>query len=213
MRHTFISIIAAALVFTGAAFAQDAATTPADAPIHPPTALMPPGPPPPWGEEHRQMFHETRKLFEELKRTNPAEYERLKNLRMTDREAFRKEIERLLPPKRREFDRRQMKLDMDCWHLAKRIQECKDEEEKSRLTKELEAKIQEMLDWTVEATKKKIDYATKQLEIIQANRDEIVKQKLNFFLTAPPPPMPPMPPKCGNAPGNASEPPPVPPEE
>lgn len=209
MRHTFISIIAAALVFTGAAFAQDAPTTPADAAIHPPTVLMPPGPPPPWAEEHRQMFHETRKLFEELKRTNPAEYERLKNLRMTDREAFRKEIERLLPPKRREFDRRQMKLDMDCWHLAKRIQECNDEEEKSRLTKELEAKIQEMLDWTVEATKKKIDYATKQLEIIQANRDEIVRQKLNFFLTAPPPPMPPMPPKCGNAPGNAS----VPPEE
>lgn len=135
-----------------------------------------------------ELFPEARPFFETLKKTNPEEYDRLMKLRQEDRKQFMREISRMLPRPHQEHDQKFFVLDKECWAIALELRDCKDATRQAELTAKLEAKITEMLDLLVEQTQRRLEETSKRLQTIQQNRDKILKQKMKFFLHAPPPP-------------------------
>ena len=135
-----------------------------------------------------ELFPEARPFFETLKKTNPEEYDRLIKLRQEDRKLFMREISRMIPRPHQEHDQKFFALDKECWTIAKELRACTDAARQEELKAQLEAKISETLDLLVEQTQRRLEETTKRLQTIQQNRDKILKQKMKFFLHAPPPP-------------------------
>ncbi len=195
-----------------------------EAPLPPPPpeadaleTMPPPEFPPPF------LSPDIREFLEHLKAENPREFQRLEELRLKDRKAFREEIARILPRRHGEImDRRQLELDRQCWMLAQKIRNCQDPQEVARLQEQLKKKVEEMLDLLVNQTKKRLEELDQRIQAIEAKRPEILEKKIDFYLHAPVPPFftqegrPPRPGKREGAPPRRPQAPPpeaAPPQE
>ena len=191
MTRILLTILCLLGVFCGMLSAQETpATVPAQ--VIPLEQKQDAPPPPPPGVRERghfgdEMFPEARPFFEKLKKENPKEFKRLMKLRQEDRKQFMREISRMIPRPPQEHDQKFFALDKECWNLAKELRACTDETRQAELKAQLEAKISEHTDLLVERTQRRLEETAKRLQVIQKNRDKILKQQMEFYLRAEPP--------------------------
>ncbi|MGN0866131.1 MAG: hypothetical protein ACI4SG_00425 [Oligosphaeraceae bacterium] len=154
---------------------------PADAALE--ETLPPPEFPPPF------LAPDIREFLDHLKAENPQEFQRLEELRLKDRKAFREELARILPRKHGEIlDRQQLELDRQCWLLAQKIRASQDPQETAQLQEQLKKKVEEMLDLLVNQTRKRLEELDQRIRAIEEKRTEILEKKIDFYLHAPIPP-------------------------
>ena len=121
-------------------------------------------------------------VMEQLKKSNPEEYNRLSELRKTDKQAFFTEIKKRLPSPKNSM-RKMFKLETECRNIALTIAECKDEELKKKLEQMLKDKLKESFDFMIEDSTERIEKMRRQLEALKANEDAILEERLKQFLS------------------------------
>lgn len=119
-------------------------------------------------------------IMKKLKAENPAEYERLNELRKRDFKAFMKEI-RALMPKHTNF-KRIGELKKQEIQLAKKIVEVKDEKEKSALEEELRQKLKEDFDIMVKEAEARIEMMRQYLITIKENEQQFLQERYDLML-------------------------------
>jgi len=185
---------------------------------------MPPPPPPDGGEQDggggprgdggenhgrrpprqgEMLPHFVRRYFERLAQENPQEFQRLMQLRMTNQEEFLKEVRKSIPAPEHEQQRRQFQVERECFQLAAQLREAKDDAEKERLSKELDARAQESLDLVLQRAEAQLTEMQKYIERLRNDRERLLKARREFYLKAKPP----------VPPANKQEPPPPPPAD
>lgn len=142
---------------------------------------------------------EIRALMEKLKQDDPKEYERLDALSRSDRMAYYKEIGKLLPHRPMRKSKLGV-LEQKCRDLGKQYREAATDEEKVRLKAELTTAVKESFDEMLADSKRRLEVLQERLEAMEEKEDEILAQRLEYFLSgsgrmfgpgrddAPPPP-------------------------
>ncbi len=202
MTQLLLTLLSLALLIGPLSLAAQEETPP---PPPPSPSLEAPLPPPEFPPPF--LAPDIREFLEHLKEENPQEYQRLEELRLKDRKAFREELAKILPRKHGEImDRQHLELDRQCWMLAQKIRNCQDPQETAKLQEQLKKKVGETLDLLVTQTKKRLEELNQRIQAIEENRTEIMEKKIDFYLHAPIPPFltqegrpprPPRPPKKG----------------
>ena len=128
------------------------------------------------------------RYFQKLREENPAEYERLQRLRAENREAFMAEVARLFPDPDRDFMARTRENERKCWEIVRQLRANPPPANAKELQEQLNALVNASYELLVEHSQKRIEALQKRLQEIQANRETIVKQRLQFYLNAPTPP-------------------------
>ena len=159
-----------------------------------PELVPPPHPagPPPHGKGDR-MPPPVRHYFSQLKKENPAEYERLLKLRMEDRDQFMKEMAKRLPRQHNPAEEKFRELDRQCWELARQLNADPPPENADELQERLNALVAESVDSMIQQTQERLEEIQARLTQMKHLRDRIVQQRLNFYLQPPQPPKPPKP--------------------
>jgi hypothetical protein len=158
---------------------------------------QPPPPPPPM--EHKaplgQQFNvrgRINALLENLRQNEPEEYQRLIKLRSQNREEYLKELWKKMPE--RENDNRQKiaETDRQCRKLGEKFQQAKTEQEKTDIKAELAALLEQSMELVLQDTKERLERVQAMLDHLNNNRERIIQQRLEQFLSgqtpAPPPP-------------------------
>ena len=131
--------------------------------------------------KYGDMPHPMRRYFEKLKKENPAEYQRLLQLRRDDRRAFMAEMERLFPRQKNPMNDRLQKIEKECWELARKLKATSDPAEKEKLTAQLQKKLDESCNEMIEYTRKHVERLQKKIDYIEKNRENILEQRFKFF--------------------------------
>lgn len=175
---------------------------------------MPPPPPPRGRHPHGAPAREghlpppIRHYFMKLQQEDPEEYERLLQLRMENREQFMKEISERMPRQKNPAEERFRQLDQQCWELAEQLRSNPPPENAEELQAQLQAMVAEAVDSMIAQTKERLEEIQSRLQQMEALRDRIVQQRLDFYMQAPL-----HHPNYGNGPDRRKGPPPPPPAE
>ena len=132
-----------------------------------------------------------RHYFTQLKKENPAEYERLLKLRMENRDQFMKEMANRLPRQNDPAQEKFRELDRKCLELARRLRAEPPPENADQLREQLAELVAEAVDTMIQQTQERLEELQARLAQMQHLRDRIVQQRLDFFLQTPPPAEPP----------------------
>ena len=172
-------------------------------------------PPPPGGNRHRRnpphgerLPPPIRHYFMKLQKEDPEEYERLIKLRMENREEFMKELSERLPRQHNPAEEKFRELDRQCWALAEQLRATPPPENAEELQAQLNALVAESVDSMIALTKERLEEIQNHLKQMESLRDQIVEQRLEFYLQAPL-----YQPQMGGKPPRKGPPPPPPPEE
>jgi len=145
------------------------------------------------GPEMAKRLGDIKVLLEELKEEDPKEFERLMELRETDKRAFMQELQKLARAKGGGMGRggpmgrgKPSPEEAKCHELSKLYHQTKDDEEKGRIKAELKAAVEAAFDkrledkrtWVQDMTKK-LEEHHERIERTKAKRDEICKTRLD----------------------------------
>ncbi len=154
--------------------------------------------------------------MEKLKEKDPAAYERLEELRVTDRHAYFQELRKLMPA-RPMVPNKVGQLDFKCQKLSMQYHEARTEGEKEVIKKELVAAVEEATDAMIADMKERLRMMSERLAELEQNRQTAIEKRVEMLLSnkpgahmhgghaAPPPP-----PANGNAKDGHAAPPPPP---
>lgn len=168
-----------------------------EAEFHDFSELVPPPHPagPPRHGKGDRMPPPVRHYFSQLKKEDPAEYERLLKLRMEDRDQFMKEMAKRLPRQHNPAEEKFRELDRQCWELARQLNADPPPENADELQAQLNVLVAESVDSMIQQTQERLEEIQTRLTQMKHLRDRIVQQRLNFYLQRPQPPKPPEPQK------------------
>ena len=168
-----------------------------EAEFHDFSELVPPPHPagPPRHGKGDRMPPPVRHYFSQLKKEDPAEYERLLKLRMEDRDQFMKEMAKRLPRQHNPAEEKFREMDRQCWELARQLNADPPPENADELQAQLNVLVAESVDSMIQQTQERLEEIQTRLTQMKHLRDRIVQQRLNFYLQRPQPPKPPKPQK------------------
>lgn len=169
-------------------FAEDADLLPPPPPPHRPQSQRPAD----GGGDCGRMPPQIYEYFQRLKADNPAEYQRLKELRSTDSEQFRRELGRLFLAQRHNRLRGRLRhYDDGCWALARQLRSDPPPANAAELEARLKEQIALSFETMVDHIRQRLEALQKHLDNIQQSRERILSDRLEFFLNAPLPPVSP----------------------
>lgn len=148
-------------------------------------------PPPPHAPRHFErprgdrMPPPVRHYFTQLKKENPAEYERLLKLRLENRDQFMKEMAKRFPRQHDPAEERFRELDRQCRELAQQLAADPEPENAEELREKLAAMVAESVDSMIEQTEQRLEEIQARLAQMKHLRDRIVQQRLDFYLQCP----------------------------
>jgi len=148
-------------------------------------------PPPPHAPRHFErprgdrMPPPVRHYFTQLKKENPAEYERLLKLRLENRDQFMKEMAKRFPRQHDPAEERFRELDRQCRELAQQLAADPEPENAEELREKLAAIVAESVDSMIEQTEQRLEEIQARLAQMKHLRDRIVQQRLDFYLQCP----------------------------
>ena len=148
-------------------------------------------PPPPHAPRHFErprgdrMPPPVRHYFTQLKKENPAEYERLLKLRLENRDQFMKEMAKRFPRRHDPAEERFRELDRQCRELAQQLAADPEPENAEELREKLAAMVAESVDSMIEQTEQRLEEIQARLAQMKHLRDRIVQQRLDFYLQCP----------------------------
>ena len=148
-------------------------------------------PPPPHAPRHFErprgdrMPPPVRHYFTQLKKENPAEYERLLKLRLENRDQFMKEMAKRFPRQHDPAEERFRELDRQCRELAQQLAADPEPENAEELRKKLAAMVADSVDSMIEQTEQRLEEIQARLAQMKHLRDRIVQQRLDFYLQCP----------------------------
>lgn len=110
-------------------------------------------------------------------------------LHREDRRAFMREVAVLLQNNANQenahFHRAMQELERKCWETASRIQQLPPGADASELEKMLNDLVERSINLAILGTKRRIEELQKKLNDIEEDRDNIQRQRVEFFLSAP----------------------------
>ena len=191
VRH-FIYILLLFSIFVGSGTTFFGVEEPALSPEISAAPEMPPPPPPmpPGPRRHGKgdrMPPPVRHYFTQLKKENPAEYERLLKLRMENRDQFMKEMADRLPHKQNPTEEKFRELDQKCWELARQLNADPPPENADELRAQLNTLVAESVDSMIQQTQERLEEIQARLTQMEHLRDRIVQQRMDFYLKQCPP--------------------------
>lgn len=148
-------------------------------------------PPPPHAPRHFErprgdrMPPPVRHYFTQLKKENPAEYERLLKLRLENRDQFMKEMAKRFPRQHDPAEERFRELDRQCRELTQQLAADPEPENAEELREKLAAMVAESVDSMIEQTEQRLEEIQARLAQMKHLRDRIVQQRLDFYLQCP----------------------------
>ena len=148
-------------------------------------------PPPPHAPRHFErprgdrMPPPVRHYFTQLKKENPAEYERLLKLRLENRDQFMKEMAKRFPRQHDPAEERFRELDRQCRELAQQLAADPEPENAEELREKLAAMVADSVDSMIEQTEQRLEEIQARLAQMKHLRDRIVQQRLDFYLQCP----------------------------
>ncbi len=191
MKHTFyhciFCILAALTLCLNSTLGAEEKNIPTTAPK---TEL---GQPPPgerilpFGQQFnvRTRIHE---MLENLQKNEPEEYQRLMKLRNDNREEYFKELWKKMPERENDNRKKIAEIDRQCWELGKKYQKAATEQEKAAIKAELAPLLDQSMDLVTQDTKERLERVRKVLDNLNNNRDKIIQQRLEQFLSGKPEP-------------------------
>lgn len=139
----------------------------------------------PQNPEDAPMPPEVRQYFQKLQKENPTEYQRLLKLRVENRDQFFQEMAKIFPNRSRDLHFKLLGIEKQCWAIARQLRTTPPPANAEELKKQLQTLTAASIDTIVENTQDRLKELQKRLELIQQKREEILVQRLNFFLNAP----------------------------
>ena len=137
-----------------------------------------------------------RMFMEKLKENDPATYERLEKLRVTDRNAYFAELRKLMPA-RPMVPSKVGLLELKCQKLSVQYHEARTEAEKEAIRKELEQAVEEATDAMIADMKERLKMMSERLAELEKNRQAAIEKRVDMLLKQKPdrmgPPGPPPP--------------------
>lgn len=144
-------------------------------------------------DARRHMGEQLRQLLDKLKREQPEEYQRLEQLKKSDRAAYFEEIRKLMP-RRPWFPGKVEKLDRQCFELSQQYRQARTQAEKDAILKELQAAVEKATDTMITDLRQRLERMGKRLEEMEKNREQLIQDRLQLLLKTkknmPPPPPP-----------------------
>lgn len=153
--------------------------------------------PPPPPREHRiplgQQFDVRARitaLLENLRQNDPEEYQRLIKLRAENREKYLQELWEKLPERENDNREKIAETDRQCRELGKKFQQAGNEEEKEAIKAQLSTLLEQSMELVINDTKERLERVQGMLDHLNTNREKIMQQRLEQFLSgqAPMPP-------------------------
>jgi len=149
---------------------------------------QPPPPPPPGERNHpfapqpnvRARVHA---LLEQLRKNEPGEYERLLRLRSENRQEYMKELWEKMPERKNDQRKKITEIDRCCRKLGDKFNKATSEEEKNAAKTELSTLLEQSLELVIQDTRERLEHVQKILDNLNENREKIIQQRLNDFLT------------------------------
>ena len=153
------------------------------------TAPGQPPPKPPFGQPFnvRGRIHA---LLENLQQNEPEEYQRLMKLRNENREEYLKELWEKMPERKNDKRRKIAEIDRKCWELGEKFQKAATEQEKESIKAELSGLLEQSMDLVVQDTKERLERVQKILDNLNGNREKIIQERRDQFLSGKPKPAP-----------------------
>lgn len=148
-----------------------------------------PPPKPPFGQPFnvRGRIHA---LLENLRNNEPEEYQRLMKLRAENREEYLKELWKKMPERENDNRRKIADIDRKCWSLGEKFQQAATDQEKDAIKAELSGLLEQSMDLVVQDTKERLERVQKLLDNLNTNREKIMQERLDQFLSGKPKPAP-----------------------
>lgn len=128
----------------------------------------------------RLRLHE---FLEQVKEKDPKEYERLVNLRKTNRQEYFREIRKKMPAGPNEKRRKMAEIDAETRQLAEKYKKTEDEKEKENIKKELESKLEQSMNLLIEDTKERLERIQDFLNGFTENYVEIKAERLSDLIS------------------------------
>ncbi|MGN0880644.1 MAG: hypothetical protein ACI4WT_14485 [Oligosphaeraceae bacterium] len=148
----------------------------------------------PHGDDRRQLGEQLRQVMERLKQERPEEYQRLEQLKKTDRAAYFEEIRKLMP-RRPWFPSKVEKLDRHCFDLSRQYRQARTEQEREAIRAELRKSVEQATDAMIADLRQRLERMERKLGEMETNRDRMIEDRLRMLTRErgdfPPPPPPP----------------------
>lgn len=125
-----------------------------------------------------------RMLLENLKNTDPQEYNRLSKLQRENREKFFEELKKKFPPRDNAKRHRIMEIERECWQLAGKIRQATPEA-RDALQEQLKKLIAESLELVIADTRERLQRVQGQLQDLEQKKNDISRQRLELYLSTP----------------------------
>lgn len=144
-------------------------------------------------DEHRPPLppprHEIQVCLEQLRTSDPVTFNHLMDLHRENRRAFMQEISALLQKTSQQenmnFHRAMQKLERKCWNIAQEIQNLPAGADSSALEKQLNDMVEDSINLAILGTRRRIEELEQKVKNIENDRENIKKQRVEFFLSVP----------------------------
>lgn len=150
----------------------------------------------PHGDDRRQFGEQLRQMMERLRQERPEEFQRLEQLKKTDRAAYFEEIRKLMP-RRPWFPSKVEKLDRHCFDLSRQYRQARTEQEREAIRGELRKSVEQATDAMIADLRQRLERMERRLGEMETNRGRMIEDRLRMLTRergdVPPPPPPPPP--------------------